>query len=493
MGKGTIISHIADGEYNVTLNYDSTGIDAQLAVLNARETLLIEAIATETDELKKKLLRVQLLSVQKRIDYLSDTDHVPVDTNITAWCADLTEDLTGEVGLIEIGREQANGVNIQPGYNANAVYDGDRDGQLVPLMAQTPAATFYNLAMLPGAQKWKPTYLYGVISNIDTATDTADVTLDHVNSSQQSLGIVQAYALTNVPIAYMECNSAAFEEGDRVIVRFKENDFKQPEVIGFEDEPRPCDCLWTEEWNGPIVTTKWAWTEESGATVVYFYQTGGGQQQFDYPLPSNAVSVVLTECSTDPPKAQDCSFITITGREFTLDREIGYPSTTYDQSCTAFYNLLYHTNWINETPVSIIVNCDFNIANAPKIFAVEFVGYLNGKWYFLDVILKNVGDYGEPTLWDGDEELATQHAWISTGPEIYDIAFVEVAGWIQPYGYPGDTTYQTTAARGSTSRILLPEVLAGIKIYEVNIISGSVTGSLTFPAWEVTINHLGVC
>lgn len=259
MGKGTIVSHIADGEYNVTLNYDSTGIDAQLAVLNQRKTLLIAAIAAETDDLKIRLLNVQLLSVQKRIDYLSDTDHVPVDTNITAWCADLTDDLTGEVGLIEIGREQANGVNIQPGYGDNAVFEATRDGQLTPLMAQTAAATFYNLAMLPGTQKWKPTFLYGVISNIDTVTDTADVTLDAINSSQQSLNIVQdlEYVLTDVPVVYMDCHAAAFTDGDRVIVEFEDYDFAQPKIIGFKDNPQPCEV-------GPILIV----STQSGAEAI---------------------------------------------------------------------------------------------------------------------------------------------------------------------------------------------------------------------------------
>lgn len=241
MGKGTIVSHIADGEYNVTLKYNRDDLNAAIAVLEARETLLIDAILNETDETKKKLLRLQLVSVQKRIAYLQDTDNVPADETITAWCADLTTDLTGDVGLIEIGRERVNGVNIQPGHDANAVFDAARDGQLTPLMAQDPAATFYNLAMLPGAQKWKPTYLYGEITAIDYEADTCSLNLDLISSSQQSLDILQDdFSLIDVPIVYMTCNAAAFVEGDRVLVHFKEYDFAQPEVIGFKAEPKSC-------------------------------------------------------------------------------------------------------------------------------------------------------------------------------------------------------------------------------------------------------------
>ena len=259
MGKGTIVNHIADGQYNVTVNYNRVDLTAAIAVLEARETLLIDAIAAETDDLKKELLRLQLVSVQKRIEYLEDTDHVPADDTITAWCADLTTDLTGGVGLIEIGREQANGVNIQPGFEGNAVFDADRDGQLTPLMAQDPAATFYNLAMLPGTQKWKPTYLYGEITTIDYDLDTCSVTLDAVTSSQQGLNINQAYAIDGVPIDYMTCNSRAFEVGDRVLVQFEGYSWDAPKVIGFESEPKPCDCFW-EPWDGPLINTLFPWS-----------------------------------------------------------------------------------------------------------------------------------------------------------------------------------------------------------------------------------------
>jgi len=244
MGKGTIISHIADGEYNVTVVYNRDDIAAAIAILTTREGLLIDAIAAETDDLKKSLLRLQLVSVQKRLEYLADTNHVPEDDNITAWCADLTTDLSGDVGLIEIGREQTNGVNIQPGYEGNAVFDSTRDGQLTPLMAQDPAATFYNLAMLPGTQKWKPTYLYGEITAIDYDLKTCSVTLDAISSSQQALSIINgAYGINDVPIDYMDCDAIAFVVGDRALVKFEGYSWDAPKVIGFEEEPKTCDII----------------------------------------------------------------------------------------------------------------------------------------------------------------------------------------------------------------------------------------------------------
>ena len=47
-----------------------------------------------------------------------------------AWCADLTEELSGDVGIIEIAGDIDKGVNVQPGYEGNAVYNAARDGAM---------------------------------------------------------------------------------------------------------------------------------------------------------------------------------------------------------------------------------------------------------------------------------------------------------------------------------------------------------------------------
>jgi hypothetical protein len=99
---------------------------------------------------------------------------------------------------------------------------------------------YFNAAILPGWQKFFPTYRLGVITNIDTAADEADVLLDDALSSAQGLNINQADVLRDVPIEYLDCNAAAFEEGDRVVVKFESQDWDQPKIIGFEKEPRSC-------------------------------------------------------------------------------------------------------------------------------------------------------------------------------------------------------------------------------------------------------------
>lgn len=183
-------------------------------------------------ELKKTALEKEIERLERLIDEGERTQ--------SAWCADLTEDLAAdaEVGTIEIKGESEQ-ILVQPGYGGNAVYDQDRDGQLMPAGLATPAQSFYNYAMLPGWQKWAPTYRVGKIKDLDG--DNCTVILDSARSAAQALDINQATELTEVPIRYMNCHGVAFEVGDRVLVRFEDQDWADPKVIGFEDHPRACD------------------------------------------------------------------------------------------------------------------------------------------------------------------------------------------------------------------------------------------------------------
>jgi len=167
---------------------------------------------------------------------------------VSAYCADLTEDLSGNVGMIEIAGDRAKGVNIQPGYVASgtspAVYDAERDGMLynVPmeLGSQHSAGVYFNWAMRDGWQKWRPNYRYGTITVIDYDAHTCSVTLEECLSTDNSLDVNQSSSLSAVPIEYMSCNSAAFAVGDEVIVKFENFDWGSPKVIGFKEEPNGC-------------------------------------------------------------------------------------------------------------------------------------------------------------------------------------------------------------------------------------------------------------
>ena len=189
--------------------------------------------------LQKKLAMTKLrfTSANKRMEFLNN--NIPDHPVVSAWCSDLTEDLSGNIGTIEILGER-DIVQIQPGYDDNAVFDSIRDGQLQPAVAGTPASVFYNLAMLPGWQKWKPTYRHGTISNIDTDADTCDVQLYADKSSQQGLAVNQESKLSGIPIEYMDCNSVAFEDGDSVLVKFEGQEWGGAKVVGFKDNPKAC-------------------------------------------------------------------------------------------------------------------------------------------------------------------------------------------------------------------------------------------------------------
>lgn len=260
MGKGLIISGGTNGLYQVTSVYEKQAYVDALNALYARSNELIDAInATE----EKSLLKLQLLSVEKRISYLED--NMPEDETLSAYCADLTEGLTGDVGLIEVPGESVS-FNIQPGYFGYEEYESIRDGQLVPTIIQTPAQAFYNAALLPGWQKWMPTFRYGVITSI--TGDICDIDLEASVSTQQALKINQTPTLSSVAIDYMDCDGAAFSVGDAVLINFVDQDWGQPLVIGFKSEPKPCGGGFIILVSSPSELEAFAWDIATDSLLV---------------------------------------------------------------------------------------------------------------------------------------------------------------------------------------------------------------------------------
>lgn len=296
MGKGTIVSGGDDGLYNVELKLKEGGVQDQIDTLNDQIAEIEDAITDAENEITqlesdissleaelallepsdewdakhdeiiiaqrelagkisyRDVLELKKTSCEKQIEYLQG--HMPEDPTVSAWCGDLTEDLSGDVGTIEIPGERSI-VQIQPGYDNNAVYNTERDGQLQPAIAGTPAGTFFNLAILPGWQKWFPTYRHGIISNIDADADTCDVELDVVESSQQGLVVVPFDRnLLNIPIEYPDCNSGAFGDGDNVLVKFEGQEWSGAKVIGFKDNPK--GCTW-EPWGATVCANNDWW------------------------------------------------------------------------------------------------------------------------------------------------------------------------------------------------------------------------------------------
>jgi hypothetical protein len=257
------------GLYSVRLHFSRDRIAARISAMEARIAALENRMAGMDDGPVKSALRLQVAALKKQIEYINS--HVPNDVTVSAWCADLTEDLSGEVGMVEVPGER-DIIQVRSGHEGAGAYDPARDGILEPSTAGTPAGVFYNLALLPGWQKWMPTYRHGTITAIDHEADICDVSLDPAHSSQKNLDVNRFGALSGVPIEYMTCNGQAFDEGDEVLVEFEGQQWDAPKVIGFKREPKPC-------FIGPYLVMQ----AGQGPTVSYLVWDIGGNCRANIP------------------------------------------------------------------------------------------------------------------------------------------------------------------------------------------------------------------
>lgn len=285
MGKGTISSESGKGRYTVSLDYGTDIADAQLEKLNARKDGLENYIAQQevyitelesnrdaanfnlrvaistynasemADEDKERLDKYQIsaiaagqslsearitLSLSKAdlanvVARLAKLNALSLSESRSVWCADYTESATGDVAMIEIDGEQPLAL-IAPAAPASVASDGHMQARDVMSAEQA----FLNAAILPGWQKFSPTYRIGTITAINYGNDTCSVDLDAATSSAQNLDINQSSSLSDVPIEYMTCDAKAFTVADEVVVQFLGQNWSTPKVIGFKDNPKSC-------------------------------------------------------------------------------------------------------------------------------------------------------------------------------------------------------------------------------------------------------------
>lgn len=284
MGKGTVISHIADGKYSIKVNYYREQYNVIIEKLSENITVLTSKLYTElqagTEEYN--IAKLQLAALQKEKSNLERK--FPEDKNIDAWCADFTLDLTGVVATAEIPGESTE-IQIFPGYKGAAEYVAAESGQLVPTCAQGAAQTFYNLAMLPGWQKFKPTFRYAIITA--KTGDLCDINIETAISSQQNIQVNQSKtSFQDVQIDYMYCNGAAFSVGDLVLIKFTDQDWNQPKVIGFKDNPKPCGgYLLIESYD----SSEYVYTEEYDCEYFQEYYV------YDFELKGPAVDIPMDD------------------------------------------------------------------------------------------------------------------------------------------------------------------------------------------------------
>lgn len=195
-----------------------------------KELLQLQAQYEEsTRELEK--LRANKTSTAKEITSLQSLNLV---STFDAWCADYKDDATGTVATIEIpGEPQRTLIAPQaPAWTSAA-------GEVLAREAMTGPQAFFNAAILPGWQKFKPTYRRGVITAVDQTNSKANVTLLADPSSAQGLGINQSNELIDVPIVY-DCGASSFNIGDECVVQFLNQNWSNPQIIGFMSNPVGC-------------------------------------------------------------------------------------------------------------------------------------------------------------------------------------------------------------------------------------------------------------
>ena len=189
-------------------------------------------------ELQKLLAKLDQLKMRRQgvQEAKAMLDSVPERVYTQSWCADYTEKATGDVETIEINAEPTELI-VYPGARPAVPGFG---GAITARAAQSGPQVYLNAAILPGVQKWLPTFRLATITALDYTTNTATVELLPARSDEQNLPINLFSTIASVPVNYMTCNAAAFKVGDVVVVEFQGQDWANPVVIGFRREPRKC-------------------------------------------------------------------------------------------------------------------------------------------------------------------------------------------------------------------------------------------------------------
>lgn len=235
-GKNAIaefIRQIIESGAGASLSGGSAGADSIVNQLRAANV----QVRFQLEEAQR---RVSSLRIERQgiVDYIATLTTVNPKQTKQAWCTTYTEDGAGAVATIDI-----NGAPDLTLIAPNARTWAAADGVMTMPQVMSPAQSFFNLATLPGWQRHLPKYRWGTITGLNYDTDTADVDLAPATSSQQSLPINAVNQLRGIPVQYMSCNAKAFEVGDRAVVEFVGNDWGAGRVIGFLDNPKPCELF----------------------------------------------------------------------------------------------------------------------------------------------------------------------------------------------------------------------------------------------------------
>lgn len=282
MGRATVVSNLGSGQYRIEIDAgeerinarinklteiieqeqqikaeaeaEAAGIEEDIAAIVAELNAMIavtvyivpdtEAILAKHKEGSQKgeelaKVKARLASIEFRLTaaatQLARIEAVRPKYQKTVWCATHTTNATGEVATIEVPGEPDWIVMAPAGRKPTVA-----DGFLLNRTAMSPEQAFFNYAILPGWQRFTPTYRFGTIYDIDKTTNTCSVMLWPAASSAQRLPVNKKSVFTSVPVVYLTCHAKAFKPEDSVLVEFQGQDWENPRVVGFQHTPRRC-------------------------------------------------------------------------------------------------------------------------------------------------------------------------------------------------------------------------------------------------------------
>lgn len=308
MGRARIVEHIENGLYRIVpieRDVELRTLRKQIEDLIAKMTTQEDVVAgreseleAENDRLNDKILsgathdaiqaqrhdcniaeadyakavaglnalKLNLAIIQKKYYELEEEDD---PAPIEAWCADYSVNLTGEVDTIELDGDTSKTLIIAPGGIAPVI----PDTVALTIPAHSATQAFYNWAVFPAWQRWRPTYREGIISAMyqypaDVGPYYASVTIVPSVSAAQKLEITPPVGELpeRYSFDYMSCDYAAFIPGDRVVVAWPKRNWTEGVIVGFVNNPRPCN--WHENLlvrMGDLVSV---WCPENQCTIL---------------------------------------------------------------------------------------------------------------------------------------------------------------------------------------------------------------------------------
>lgn len=264
--------------------------------LQKRVTEILQVINQATQgvvrlEATLAALEARLAGIDLALDRLAK---VKTEEELTLWIADYTTELephatTNFAAVLEVPGEKGESPHmvLAPGKEKHPDHKLDKHGEVVPALAMSKEALFYNWAMLAAWQKFAPTYRFAKILGIDYNQNRAELELVSPNrSSVNRIEVTptdmksdQAASLSSVPFDYMDCNSDAFLPGDITLVQYRDNRPDDPVIIGFKDNPRPCTRVRFMTPHGGIVRKGDSWQFSANTELQYGVLDWKGEQK----------------------------------------------------------------------------------------------------------------------------------------------------------------------------------------------------------------------